>query len=411
MIAPILILCYLSSIISYKYYKNIYNPVTIFFSVWSLIFTFYKLNPYHLLDVNDQFLLMIFGGLLSFLTGCLVIGKRRRNNKIKFFAPAVDYKKLDTFLIVLFIFTLIPSLKALNLILHGVDLHDIRYIYHDDIVGNGLINIVFVYFCNPFSTFMIVFSLYNYFFGCYRVKYLMITIADILLIVISTGGRFYFLYFIASLAILIAMCHHLKSLYKIKKTAKWILILGIVGILVTSIQRGSDIIQTIFVYPSGCIPFLDIRLFETENYPYTLGITCLNGLIRPIFVIVRKFLDFELPLVMQMIETVSLDNNEAVKIGPDVTYNSFVSIFFNMYRDGGALGIYIISFIVGLVSMKAYKNVFKNNARSVMCYVLVSLILILSFYDFIFSSYQFALSFVYLFILVKKNRYKQQSVI
>lgn len=390
------IICFFIAFIAYKKTNKLYNPLTLYLGTWALVFCLYTLNPYKLPSIHEATYNIYCVGFLFFLFGNLLIQKKSNvtvARKMRMEKPIV-FKALIIMMLVLMI---IPAIKALGLLMSGVDLHDIRYVHHDDILGNGIISIAFVYFCEPFITFLIIYSVINMFIGQNKLNYILLSIITLGLMTVITGGRFFVLYFIAS--VLIALFIFRKSPVARKITKYSVLLLGVLvlGLVIISIVRGSDIIRTMYVYLSGSIPFMEERLSVNANLPHTLGLSCLYGFIRPVFVVLRAFFDMSLPLPLQVVETIFLEDDAMFMLTPEIHYNSFVSIFYSMYLDGGLIGVALGNFLLGLLARNIYVKICQNDKFSLILYTLIAIMFLLSFFKLLICNYSYALSFVYLY--------------
>lgn len=390
------IICFSIAFIAYKKTNKVYNPLTLYLGTWALVFGLYILNPYKLPSINDTTYSIYCVGFISFLLGNLFVRKKSNQtvlSKIRM-EKTVLFKPLIILMLVLMI---IPGIKAMSLLLSGVNLHDIRYVHHDDILGNGIVAVAFVYFCEPFITFLIVYSVINMFIGQNKLKYILLSIITLGLMTIITGGRFFILYFIASLLISLFIFRKSPVAKKIAKHSLLLFGVLVLGLVIISIIRGSDIVRTIYVYLSGSIPFMEERLNENVNLPHTLGLASLYGFIRPVFVVLRAFFSMPLPLPLQVVERTFLEDDLMFMLTPEIHYNSFVSIFYSMYLDGGLIGVAIGNLLLGLFARNVYVNLRNYDMYSLILYTLIAIIFLLSFFKLLVCNYSYALSFVYLY--------------
>lgn len=399
--------CFIIAFIAYRQNKALHNPITLYLGVWAFVFALYTMNPYGLPQIQDATYNIYTVGFVSFLLGNAFVRKRPRLKEYSNNPQTIREKFLSFFIIVMLILMLIPALKSMGLLLSGADLHDIRYVHHDDILGDGIVAIAFVYFCEPFITFLIIYSVINMFIGQRKLFYILLSIVSLCLMTVITGGRFFVLYFIASLLIALFIFRRSPVAKKITKYSVLLLGLLVLVLVVISIVRGSDITRTMYVYLSGSIPFMEERLSANANYlPNMFGLASLNGLIRPIFVVLRKIFSMDLPLPLQIVESVFLEDDAMVMLTPEIHYNSFVSIFYSMYLDGGLFGVALGNCILGIMAKSIYVRLKENDTYTLVLYTLVSIIFLLSFFKFLVCNYSYALSFVYLYICFTYKRHK-----
>ena len=397
------ILCFIIAYFAYKRNEVLYNPVSLYLGMWALVFTLYTLNPYSLPQIKETTYHIYIVAFVAFLIGNILI-KKSSISGITLRKRSLNKKLINILIVVMVILMVIPAIKALNLIASGVDLHDIRYVYHDYIMGGGLVAIAFVYFCEPFITFLIIFSVINLFIGHRKLYYILISVISLALMTIITGGRFFVLYFIASLLIATLIFKNTLEAKKILKYAGILFILLVVSLIVISVVRGSDVEQTFYVYLSGCIPFMEERINDTAKFPAMCGMASLYGFIRPIFVVMRKILSIDFPLPLQVVESVFLEDDAMIMLTPEIHYNSFVSIFYSMYLDGGLIGVFIGNLLLGVIARYSFLRLQKYNPFKLVAYTLIAIIFLLSFFKFLICSYTYALSFIYLYICFSKKK-------
>jgi len=397
----IVIICLIAGFIAYKLEKKFYNPISLYMLVWGILFFVYNLGWYPLPQIKQSTYDIVITGLLSFIIASFIT--------IIFYKPShIKYKKergflIKAFLIFFFVSMIMPFLNGLRLLLGGADLHDIRYVYHDDIVGTGIGAIVFVYFSEPFLVFYLIYAVVNVFTSKNPIRPIILAMLGIFMMIVARGGRFYLLYFI--FAILIAMLIYRKAEIskRVNRIVSTLAILGLVSVIAVTAIRGSDVGRTFYVYLSGSIPFLDHLLEENAGFPHTMGLYSLNGFIRPIFVVLRAFGIMELPIYMQFVEEISLQADEAYSIMPGELYNSFTTLFYSLFMDGGLIGVSIGNVILAIMSVVSFRKLDMHDKASVILFLLFAIILLLSFFRLLVSAYSYALAFFYVFICFKKT--------
>lgn len=263
------ILCFVIAYVAYKRNEVLYNPVSLYLGTWALVFTLYALNPYSLPQIHEATYQIYIVAFVAFLIGNVLIFKKPSISGITLRKRSLNKKIVNNLIVVMVILMVIPAIKALSLIASGVDLHDIRYVHHDDIMGDGIVAIAFVYFCEPFITFLIIFSVVNLFVGQRKIYYLLLSVISLALMTIITGGRFFVLYFIASLLIATLIFKNTREAKKILKYSGILLILLVVSLIVISVVRGSDVEQTFLCVSFRMYSFYGRaykRYFKTPQY-------------------------------------------------------------------------------------------------------------------------------------------------
>lgn len=400
----IVALCALAGIWAYLRSHKIYHPIVLYMGVWGVLFFVYNLDWYPLPYVKSITYEIVLTGLASFFLGSVIpefMIKNKKGQRIMYHTERTKFIKVG--LIAFFILILPPFFNAYRLVGSGVDLHDIRYVYHDDIVGGGIIAILFVYFCGPFFNFYLMHSIAKIYSSHRNLTNIFFTLIGILMMIVITGGRFMLLYFIFALAISMMIYRQSPANKKVKKYSLFLLIVGTLSIAMVSVLRGSDVGQTFYVYLSGSIPFLDHLIEENGALPPTMGVYSLNGFIRPLFVTFRMLGIMDMPVFMQFVEEIQLQADEGWAIFPGESYNSFTTLFYSMYIDGRLVGVAIGNFLLGTLSMIAYKHVRENDSYTVVLYLLFAVMLLLSFFRLLVINYSYALSFIYLYICYSRK--------
>lgn len=401
----VIVFCFIYILYAILTKKKIYDPSVMFIGTWGMTSFMNSLNLYGIPVAKTKTYLIIFIGLCSYMLGYIFA----KTNKCKEFE--INFFRRNRFIImsgICFIILLNPFFKAFRLVLSGTSLYDIRYTYYSQIIDGGINGILYNYYAQPFLTVMIVISLNKFFSKEKNFKYLIFTIICIIMNTIIGGGRFLLLYFIFSLLILILLN---KEYLKEKITKKHIsfkfkilLFLAILAIIVITNIRGADLIQTLYVYASGGIPFMEY-LLEIQDTKYFYGLVSLNGFIRPIFVLIRFIGITSLPRAIENAQNLLLATDLPYYLTPNILFNSFTTCFYAPYVDGGIIGEMIIMFFIGYIICKLYRKINFENEFSIELYVLVSLMLLLSFFRLLISNYTFAMTFVYLLICYSKKKY------
>lgn len=413
----IIVVCILYIAIQLILGEKIYKPAIMFAILWGTVLFVYSFRAFQLPNVKSDIYTIILLGVVSFFIGSLVA----KSSKIKVVIGKHELQsreiKKNTYNIMTFLFfiiMLIPFIRAAMFLFSGASLYMIRYSLQNDILGFGLIAILFNYFCEPYLTFMIVYSIANLFSEKRDIKNLFFSILGIIFMTVISGGRFFILYFIGSLIVSLLIYkrkvrrERKKEESKILHRVKLLIIIGIIGIIAVSLVRETQLGETVYVYLCGGVPFLEHLKETLIQNQYTYGAATIYGFIRPFFVILRKIGICDLPVWLQNIEGIYLDVDKAYYLAPGILFNSFSTSFFAPYLDGGRVGIVVVYSILGMVSEKAYRKINCENEYIVAHFLLIALIIILSFFRLLITHYSFALAFVYLYFMskpVKSNKY------
>lgn len=390
--------------------EKIYKPAIILAVLWGTVIFVYSFRKFQLPAVSNDIYTIILVGLLSFFVGSLIA----KHCKIRLFigtntlhSRKIRHGVYRIMTCLFFIVMLLPFIRSVIFLLGDSSLYAIRYSLQNDILGSGLIAILFNYFCEPYLTFMIVYSIANLFSEKRNEKNLIVTIIGIIFMTVITGGRFFILYFIGALIVVLMIykknsdTEKRKGQPQIVHKIRALIIIGIVGIIAVSMVRGTKLEETAYVYLCGGVPFfehLKVTLIETRN---TYGAATMYGFLRPFFVILRKIGICELPVWIQNIEKIYLDVDNAYFLTPQILFNSFSTSFFAPYLDGGFFGTVIVYTILGFISEKVYIKINKKNEYIIAYFLLIALIVELSFFRLLITHYSFALAFVYLYLMSK----------
>ena len=390
--------------------NRIYRPAVMLMALWGVVLVVYSIGAFYLPKVSVDTYLIILIGLLAFVVGSeiakmvrkrVVIGRRR------LFSKEINQVVYKILVLIFFAIMLLPAIRSLLLLVGGASLYTIRYSLQNDILGEGVIAILFNYFCEPFLTFLIVYAVANLFSENRKVRNIIFAIVGVVFMTLVSGGRFFILYLIGALGVAFLLYRKSINLWRLRenkkvlKRVKILIVIAIVAIVVVSIFRSAVIGQTIYVYLCGGIPFME-HLNETiVKGDYTGGAATLYGFSRPLFVVLRKVGICNLPVWLQNIESTFLLVDNPYYIAPGILFNSFSTGFFAPYLDGGVIGVGLIFFIMGYIAERVYKRVEINDEYKVSWFLLISLVVILSFFRLLVTHYSFALAFVYLIITHK----------
>ena len=413
----IVMVCVIYIIIQLIMKEKIYKPAIMLAALWGIILFVYSFRAFQLPCVSSDIYIIILVGLLCFFVGSLVAKYLKITlviGKYTLYSREIRLRAYNIVTFLFFIVMLLPFIRAVMFLFGGSSLYMIRYSLQNDILGSGLIAILFNYFCEPYLTFMIVYSISNLFSEKRNAYNLLVTIIGIVFMTIISGGRFFILYFIGALIVMLMIYkgnikrEKRKEESKVLQRIKLLIIVGIVGIIAVSLIRGTKLGETAYVYLCGGIPFLEYLKETLIQTKHTHGAATMYGFVRPFFVVLRKIGICNLPVWLQNIENIYLDVDNAYFLAPGILFNSFSTSFFAPYLDGGLFGIIIVYVILGFISENAYRKINQKNEYIIAYFLLIALIVVLSFFRLLITHYSFALAFVYLYLMskpMKKNEY------
>ncbi|SHG03429.1 O-antigen polymerase [Ornithinibacillus halophilus] len=397
--------------------KKIYSPIILFSALWAIILFFAQFELFGLTGTSYYTFLIIFIGLISYFGGYYFFRFIKPVKSVNYSSDIYIEKEWNFILKILILISLsvlvITSISSITLMIQGYSISDIRYIMGMGRFDSGIINILYAYITKPVTMLMIPISAY-YFFGPQRnIKIMLLTISLVMLNVLTDGGRFILLYLLINFCLtLLIFKGKRKFRYKLRTKATFYLtfFISIAFIIYVTTIRGSSISETLYMYTVGAISHLSYRLDVIDNINiYTYGFSSLLGFIRPGFIIFEK-LGYPLPGLVNNAERLNMELEEAVLIGDGVRFNAFTTLFYNFYIDLGLIGVFLGSFLFGVISYITYRNfMIRMNLLNFTIYLLIAQSLLTSMVRFQFSKFSFALCFIYIILITIQVRVKKQA--
>lgn len=397
-------------------YKNFYNPLFIFYTIWAIIIGLYNLNLFDLYRISSNTALMIFLGLVFWEIGFvasnvmprIVIGQQPRP------APVLRERMFSALVIITLCLLAFSGFISLRYVLSGSSLADVRYRLRDSIIGfNWLFEILYMYFITPASYLIVHVCAINFAKKHRRALMLWITATTVVLSLLSEGGRFMTLYVAVDYLVILLIQKEAnristKRLEKNKKT-KLIYSLMVIAsfalIYIITSMRNVNAFESFYKYVCGCLPLFDAKLkVFSQKFEFTYGLTSLNGFIRPVLETLQKLnTTLEMPRLFQVSESILLDVEKIGYIAPTEIYNGFVTMFYAFYADMGAVGICVYSILWGGICGRCYNSYRRErNDRSLLIYLLIVQALATSMLKFQFVSYMYALAYIYQLLLYRR---------
>lgn len=406
-----LLFFYCSIICILKFFKTrIWSPPFLFAITWLIICSFYALGSYMFYDVSDNTFLVIFIGSCSFLLGGLL-------SKIIDFKEFITYNhKMDNSLQLplLLIIGIISILEMFNGAIHSVKLLLSGLTYEQIITTSGVTNIntfkqlIEVYIAFPFCYAIVPIwaseMLSNKTKANNKILITIIAVFCIVLRILQHGGRFFLLlsiYYFVFIAIINERHFEFK---KNKKILLFIIVMSMFFFILLSKSRGiNNLWNSLYIYVCGCIPHLNYRLsLVNSNKYYTYGLASLYGFYAGLMFILRGVGLVSGHFFYYVSSAINMEN--IVTIGNNITFNAFVTLFFFPYLDFRYLGVIVILFLYGYIVFQSYKKVYKyKDNKYIVVFSALSMGILSSGIRLQFSTYAYALSFIYFYILYKKN--------
>jgi oligosaccharide repeat unit polymerase len=415
--------CLVATILSAGTNKKKISPVTMFYGIWTVITGFYSLNIYGYFSVSTQTVEIIAVGLFAWGVGASLssavkvrvrdIDSPISESKEVFLKPNLRYKIA---LVITLLVLLTSATQGVLFLFQGYSLQDIRYILRGDVVGaTDTLATMYIYVASPLSYLIIHYCSVRIFYDYHKMRALVVLVVITVLTLITEGGRF-ILYFVG-IDLLVILFYKAKERNKLllndtkKKKSRSVIVFGIIalicGFIIITMNRGSEIFNTIYSYMCGCIPLLDVKIAQfTELGEYSYGFTSLNGFIRPVATLLRSIgIIHELPTNVQLAEKILSIVETPSYISDTSVYNGFVSMFYAFFVDFGILGVIILSFLWGLICERTYIRFNKTKqSRDMLIYLLILQALSALMLRFMFVSISYALSFVYFILIFMRIR-------
>ena len=413
------------------------NPITVFYTLWLLIFQLSDLRFYNLKETSDRTYLIILYGLISYGIGYYVIRilfrkysyniklKKIQNRNIKkqFF---LKYRLLYILSVICILVYLYDLSTIFSYIINGNSLGYIRALVQDSnsfIYTNrsAIENAIRLLIVTPFALALQPIVAADFWIGSRDKKLLVMNIIMIFLRVVTDGSRALILYFLFHLIVISFFSDKKWSKAKTKLNKKnklnkfivivSIVVIGIFALYKTTLSRsGENFIRYLYYYFS-----MEPYMFQTwtEIVDNTniigYGLASLNGFIFTIFYVLKNFLMFpKYPEYWYSIYNfiLSTDSNWHVIAGDATIANAYVSLFFFFYLDGKILGVIVGAFLYGVFSARVFINALnRRDTKSICIYSIILQGISFSFVRFQFADIYYALAvFFIIFIVYKPSR-------
>lgn len=430
----IIIYCFCMTFIGYLTEKKILNPITVFFSVWTLIFYLYNLKLYKINVASEVTLQIFLVGFVSFSLGFYFIkaipskynidwkfgewNSRNLNSKLRY--------DLVLFLCYISIFYYcIRSFSSISCILSGNSLAVIRASAQANAGSNGgIITVLGNVFFNPIVMALQPIIACEFLIKSYNSRKLLIL--NILLLFFRTmadGSRSTLIYF--AFHILIAFTFYYEKLLKQQKkirsdkvirdknNKKKIKIIGSVVlffIILTTISRsGNNLVRYAYYYFT-----MEPYMFEQWSKVVDsrglvgLGLASTNGFTFYLFYILKNLrILSDYPSFWHSINTIigQTDSEWQVITTTGTPANAYVSLFWFFYLDGRILAVTLGSFIYGAFSANFFVNAIKKmSAKSIALYSFVIQGILMSFVRLQFSDMTYAIAFIIIFAMYRTEK-------
>lgn len=388
--------------------KRKYYLISAFSTFWIIMLVLDAIHPFEVYSIdNPMTYTIILVGLICIYIGYYapiilfrVTNNRKRNYKIN--SAAVDV------LMIISILVLIPYfIFGIRSIISG-NFSEVKLAFY---TGTGadipwFISFLYVYIANPMIVCGGMFfaeSLLNNWYSRIKILYPIALIMNY----IATARRFNILLGLVA----IVSCFFINKdqlatrwdFSRISKRVKKILILFSVALLYLMISHGGEILEVFYHYTGLSITGLNIKLNDFElTKTQTLGLTSFYGFVNPFFEIISR-LGFTIPQLMTLADKYISWQQYTIYVGSAIRYNAFYTLFYDMFLDGGILGVGIISFVLGRIWKIVQKNFEPDNIRSQIIYIYMITMVFTTMVRFPFASNTNALALIYIYLLTYEN--------
>lgn len=407
-------------LLNFRFSKQIsFSLGTIFLIYWLLIVVGGIFHFYGLYNVSDSVYLLVLSGCFSFFIGYnssphAYADKNVENDDV----ITTGHQTLSfkhSFYIVL-IFALLIICKQVLLLLpvilsHGMADARGEMQLDDSLVLSGGLDTVLAYFAKPFVKATLVVFIVNSIKAQFSYKNVVLILVCLGIYFFSEGGRAVVMdIFFTLLYALYKFRKKISSKSK-KKIKKAIALIAILPIWAT-LQRGSDVLFSIYTYYCGCLQYLSISLQQKADIfnDHLWGLASFQGFIKPIVGILQIF-GFDKPeQVQKASDFIMVAQTTVYDIAPKCEMNYFFTTFGYSYKDGGYVGNMIIHFIYGaMCKFVDLKDKFcSDSIRWISIKAVFFYCILFSMSYFPFGMYLHAMTIIFIFIITS-NVFTQKT--
>ena len=414
----------LFSLIGWIKYKNIFNPITLFCGLWTIILFVYSLHLFELYYATSSVLWAIVIGVIMFFCGAQVRGLINslkgsslsslvlKKNTAVFDVP--NYKLMTIVNIISIVLLMGYTIATVGMLLSGISYETIHIMYQSEggvvgALGSGIR--LWHYFIWPWNLATIPMVVSCFMLdkkgGTERNVFLISSIINVALYILISGARaslaYFVFYFIAILSLLkrrVKLSIWQKILLVIILIIAW----GVFNAISTS-RNSASLENTIYTYVCGCVPYFSYRLemFQSTGGVFCYGLHTFSGFLKPVFAVFEKLFG-ESDLWTQVL--LNLDTQSRTYIAPHNSYNAFSSLFYFFYIDGGLLAVAVFSFFYGCFAVGMYNRfIQKKSYKTLVLYLLTAFGLAFSMVRFHFITLRYILSFIFTMLCFLRFRF------
>lgn len=405
-----------------KKFKKIVNPCVIFCIMWFIVVFAHSLHLYRIYSASESTLNMITVGVICFCIGGLIAAYFRSKYKFKSSSSNNNYinKKIAYIMcFICIIYFFVNFLTSLSGLLHGASFNYIRQQVQAETESSGLNNFVYNFIVLPCARCLEVICALSIFDWEKNKKLVSLSLAAIIMRVISDAGRtpIFDLIFYIVIILLLGKGKKLFSKRKRKKAkrkASTIIVIAIVLFTIISVSRTSSTISRMIYFYLAMPPYMmDVwtEKVVSSNY-YGYGLVSFNGLFFTIDYIIHNI--FNIPYAKGIIDAydwISKTDSDWINIAHGYTdANAYVSTFWFFYADWRLAGIIIASFVYGFFCTYIFCSyIMSPSEKKLGIYLFIAQGVLFSCVRFQFAKAYNVLAFMLLCLIVFKDRINQND--
>lgn len=399
----------LYAFIGYIIKRKIIAPIVLFNLLWAVVALLSWLRLYSFHETSDVVNWIILLGGTFFTLGTFVPAKvKLKGIHINRDNYEINYKLLVPVFMVAFVVLFIMFSSALRLLVSGVSFGQLRYLYGDQIQSNYFINVSYKFLAYPITIAIATLFLADFYVRkSINKKLLVMALALTVMDLIAVADRIIIIYYLIGAALLYLELSK-KVSKKQKKKIRNIFFIAVGVFFVVLLLRGkmlNQILSSIYGYMIGPLPYFSNRIKDMTEVSPTYGVATMQGMIRPILGFLELF-GIQWDLFEQATKFLLENQHIVVQVTADgKNFNYFCTAFAYFYRDGGMIGVGVLSFLFGLFCQKEYVKYRKiKDYSSVTGLIFVVVSIIMSFMSISFAETGMVWGFVFSKMMLQRKR-------
>lgn len=403
-------------VVGYLTHHNFWNPQFIFVCMWTIIVFLGSLQLYGFADLNDKIFTMVLLGIISFTLGNIFysylyqekIKKNKQYSSMRHISENENLYINNGIYYICVCLACIGSIitlhTALQMFISGGTYLEIRgsMLGYTDrgFTNNPYVNLFLTYVSGPILTALVPLAIFFVFRGKYKKSVLVIFLC-LIANILSSGGRISILYVLIFL--ITAFCYFGASLSKrVRKKIPLIILLGVLLVVFLTTQRTTrrifEAAYTYFTVPLGLLNYYSNFVENIDFYSYG------GAFFYPITYIINsinKILGIDNVEISNIVEYISMPQEKWVGgIFSTGSYNAFSTLYYYFYMDFRYFGVFIFSFIFGLICEFVYlKTWIEKNNKFFPIYLLTLETVFSSFIIWQFGNTKFVLALFILWLI------------